>query len=72
MPNRSMCFSAFVLEMRRPCSAAHCGDWLRRIAKAREMVEQMRRRGDHDGADTWVRIIVAITELGDAPTEARH
>jgi hypothetical protein len=41
-------------------------------AKAREMVEQMRRKGDNDGADTWLRIIVAIGELGEPPTEARH
>ena len=26
-------------------------------AKAREMVEEMRSKGDHDGADTWLRII---------------
>ena len=41
-------------------------------AKAREMVERMRRRGDPDGADTWLRIIVAIGELGESPTDARH
>ena len=41
-------------------------------AKARKMVEQMRRKGDHDGADKWLRIIVAIGELGEPPTEARH
>ncbi len=27
-------------------------------ARARDMVEQMRRKGDHDGADAWLRIIV--------------
>jgi len=42
------------------------------IAKTREMVEEMRRWGDHVGADTWLRIIVAIGELGEPPTEARH
>jgi hypothetical protein len=41
-------------------------------AKAREMVQRMRRRGDNDGADTWLRIIVAIGELGVPPTDARH
>ena len=41
-------------------------------AKAREMVEEMRRKGDDDGADTWLRIIVAIGMLGDPLTEARH
>jgi len=41
-------------------------------AKARKMVEEMRRKGDHEGADTWLRIIVAIGELGEPPTEARH
>ncbi|HEV2547228.1 MAG TPA: hypothetical protein VGU20_07815 [Stellaceae bacterium] len=39
-------------------------------AKAREMVEEMRRKGDNDGANTWLRIIVAIGELGEPPTEA--
>jgi len=33
-------------------------------AKAREMVEEMRRKGDAGDADTWLRIIVAIGELG--------
>jgi hypothetical protein len=33
------------------------------------MVEEMRRKGDHDGADKWLRIIVAI---GEPPTEVRH
>ena len=41
-------------------------------AKARQMVEEMRRKGDHQGADTWLRIIVAISELGGPPTKARH
>jgi hypothetical protein len=41
-------------------------------AKAREIVEEMRRKGDDDGADTWLRIIVAIGELGTPPTDARH
>jgi hypothetical protein len=41
-------------------------------AKAREMVEEMRRKGDDDGADKWLRIIVAVGELGEPPTDARH
>ena len=41
-------------------------------AKAREMVENMRGKGNADGADTWLRIIVAIGELGAPPTDARH
>ena len=41
-------------------------------AKAREMVERMRRKGDNDGADTWLRIIVVIGELGEPPTDAQH
>jgi hypothetical protein len=41
-------------------------------AKARERVEEMRRRGDAEGADTWLRIIVAIGTLGTPPTNARH
>jgi len=41
------------------------------VAKAREMVETMREKGDHDGADMWLRIIVAIGTLGEPPTTAR-
>jgi hypothetical protein len=41
-------------------------------AKARKMVEAMRRKGDDEGADTWLRIIVAIGTLGPPPTDARH
>ena len=41
-------------------------------AKAREMVEEMRRKGDHESADKWLRVIVAIGELGEPPTEAQH
>ena len=33
-------------------------------ARAREIEEEMRRRGDHDSANIWLRIIVAIDELG--------
>jgi hypothetical protein len=47
----------------------HGGD---ATAKAREMVEKMRRKGDTDGADVWLRIIVAIGTLGTPPTKARH
>jgi hypothetical protein len=36
------------------------------------MVEALRRRGDDAVADVWLRIIVAITELGAPPTGARH
>jgi hypothetical protein len=41
-------------------------------AKARAKVEQMRAKGDSEGADTWLRIIAAITTLGEPPTAARH
>jgi hypothetical protein len=41
-------------------------------AKAREKVEEMRRKGYEEGADMWLRIIVAIGELGEPPTAARH
>jgi hypothetical protein len=41
-------------------------------AKAREMVEEMRRKGNKGGADTWLRIIVAVSELGAAPTDSRR
>jgi hypothetical protein len=42
------------------------------VAKAREMVEAMRDKGDAEGADMWLRIIVAIGTLGEPPTDARH
>jgi hypothetical protein len=41
-------------------------------AKAREKVDQMRGKGDVEGADTWLRIIVAIGTLGTPPTDAWH
>ena len=40
----------------------HHGD--EATAEAREIVEEMRRKGDNDGADTLLRIIAAIGELG--------
>ena len=51
--------------------------WIQRhgdeaTARARERVEEMRRKGDAEGADTWLRIIVAIGTLGMPPTNARH
>jgi hypothetical protein len=42
------------------------------VATAREMVETLRERGDAEGADTWLRIIVAIGTLGTPPTDSRH
>jgi hypothetical protein len=32
----------------------------------------MRSKGDTEGADTWLRIIVPIGTLGEAPTDAWH
>jgi hypothetical protein len=49
---------------------AHHGD--NATAVAREMVETMRQKGDAEGADTWLRIIVAIGTLGTPPTDSRH
>jgi hypothetical protein len=40
--------------------------------RARMIAERMRSKGDHEGADKWLRIIVAIGELGEPPTQARH
>jgi hypothetical protein len=33
---------------------------------------QIRRTGDNGDADRWLRMIVAIGELGEPPTDARH
>jgi hypothetical protein len=41
------------------------------LLKARGMVEDFRRTGDQDSADTWLRIIVAIGALAP-PAGARH
>jgi hypothetical protein len=41
-------------------------------AKARKKVDEMRRKGDVDGADVWLHIVVAIGTLGTPPTDARH
>ena len=40
-------------------------------AKAREMVETMRKKGDNDGADVWL-IIAAIGTLREPPTQTRR
>jgi hypothetical protein len=42
------------------------------VAKARAKVDERRRKGDSEGADFWLRIIVAIGTLGEPPTDARH
>jgi hypothetical protein len=42
------------------------------VAKARAKVEERRRKRDSEGADFWLRIIVAIGTLGEPPTAARH
>jgi hypothetical protein len=39
-------------------------------ARAHKMVERMRSKGDNEGADVWLRIMVAISELGEPPTLA--
>ncbi len=41
------------------------------VAKAREMVRAMKESGDNDGADTWLRIIVAIETMKRGSAEAR-
>ncbi len=38
------------------------------VAKAREMVRTLKERGDDDGADTWLRIIVAIETMRQGPS----
>lgn len=40
------------------------------VTKARDMVQTMKGRGDHDGADTWLRIIVAIETMKRGPDRA--
>jgi hypothetical protein len=45
--------------------------------RARKMAEIMRSKGDNEGADTWLRVMVAIDELGNGsakqlPNAQRH
>jgi hypothetical protein len=42
------------------------------LARAREMVESLREKGDAEDAETWLRIIAAIGTQGEPPTGARH
>ena len=51
--------------------------WIKRhgdsaTVKARETAESLLRKGDEEGAATWLRIIAAIGTLGEPPTGARH
>jgi hypothetical protein len=38
------------------------------VAKAREMVRTLKDHGDNDGADTWLRMIVALETNAQAPS----
>ena len=38
------------------------------VTKAREIVRTLKARGDDDGADTWLRIIVAIETTRQEPS----
>lgn len=40
------------------------------VTEARSMVRQFRDRGDEAGADTWLRIIIAIEALRQGPERA--
>jgi len=42
------------------------------MKRARQKVEWMRCTRSQEGAAMWLRIIVAIGELGERPTEAWH
>jgi hypothetical protein len=44
----------------------------RATADARKRVDDLCRKRDAEGADTWLRIIVAIGTLGIPPTDARY
>jgi hypothetical protein len=41
------------------------------MAKARAKVDERRSKGDREGADFWLRIIAAITTLGEPPAVRR-
>ena len=40
------------------------------VSEGREMVRTMKRRDDHDGADTWLRVIVALEAMQRGPAGA--
>ena len=43
------------------------------VAKARAKVGEMRRKGEDEEADTWLRVLVALGTPGRAPpTAERH
>jgi hypothetical protein len=44
----------------------------RATADARKRVDDLSRKRDAEGADAWLRIIVAIGMLGTPPTDARY
>jgi len=78
---RSLSYNAFAGGCNMPVSDVNIHRsaqlWLQRhcseaVAKAREMVEEMRKKGDSDGADVWLRVIVAIGTLGELPTDTHH
>jgi hypothetical protein len=65
--------------MVRPTLTASCRAhlWIQQhgdeaTARARRKVDEMRRKRDIEGADVWLRIIVAIGTLGTPPTDAPH
>jgi hypothetical protein len=41
-------------------------------ATAREMVDAMQKKGDKDGSDVWLRIVVATGALAELPNRPRH
>jgi hypothetical protein len=47
--------------------------WIQRhgdkaMVEARAKVDELRATGDSEGADVWLRIIIAIGTLGEPPT----
>jgi hypothetical protein len=55
--------------------AAHL--WIKRhgdsaTLKALDMVEELRRKGDVEGATTWLRIVAVIETLGKPLAKTRH
>ena len=42
------------------------------LLKARERVDEMRRNGDHEGAATWLRVMVLLFELRAERSDMRQ
>ena len=53
---------------RAPAVSLIASSCVKNLAEMASMVEAVRKKGNNGGADTWLRIIVAIGALGEPPS----